>query len=275
MGVCCGMHLAPFNLNLDIEDAIRILKGGDLVEQTKVASDIMVLVEYCATPTSRAHLQLAVKQKNPFLMTSWQVKDNQEYPDFSSFTVKVGSYKMVQIETDDNGLGVVSRSYPRYAHIGTGTLKERSFYPDIVYSLVNRILPPEWRSYDVLISEHKERGVTIGVYDWSRKGLVDVRTMTRGEDGKISCTSRTKPTRLEFFFAVYKVYMEISVRDSPVRYPVAAMRTTCWSCDELHINQVCSGCYNARYCCKECQRNHWPIHKKYCNKSVALRMRFE
>ena len=41
--------------------------------------------------------------------------------------------------------------------------------------------------------------------------------------------------------------------------------------DEVQRLLKCSTCYIASYCCKECQRNHWPTHKTLC---IALKSRY-
>ena len=38
----------------------------------------------------------------------------------------------------------------------------------------------------------------------------------------------------------------------------------CWACFVDGAVQTCSGCKNASYCDKKCQRQDWPHHKKYC-----------
>ena len=44
----------------------------------------------------------------------------------------------------------------------------------------------------------------------------------------------------------------------------------CWHCgaDAIHRKKFkkCSGCYQVRYCSKECQRNDWSAHKNICRR---------
>ena len=41
--------------------------------------------------------------------------------------------------------------------------------------------------------------------------------------------------------------------------------------DEVQRLMKCPGCHIASYCCKECQRQHWPTHKTLCS---ALKNRY-
>mmetsp|Transcript_21962 Transcript_21962/g.31543 ORF Transcript_21962/g.31543 Transcript_21962/m.31543 type:complete len:170 (-) Transcript_21962:132-641(-) len=44
------------------------------------------------------------------------------------------------------------------------------------------------------------------------------------------------------------------------------LRTTrhCFNCGKNDARSACSKCTVARYCDRECQRNHWPSHKADC-----------
>ena len=268
------MDKPPFNLNLDVDHAVSILcGGGDLSEQVNVASDIMLMVEYYGTSTRRGHLRLAGKHRNAFMTSSWQIQDSKEYLDFAPFAVTVGSsFSKVAICVMDASQPH-KRGYHSYAHIGTGTYKQRGFYPDIVYSLASSILPEEWRTCVLVINEGRDAQVAIKVYDSTLSTLINSHAMWCESDGRVQSTF-SHVRHIGFFFAVYKVYMGISIQDSPVRFPSSVMRTECWSCGCLDVCQLCSGCYNARYCSKECQRDQWPHHKRCCNKSMTLYMRF-
>ena len=45
-------------------------------------------------------------------------------------------------------------------------------------------------------------------------------------------------------------------------------RPVCAACGstvpKLRVFKVCSGCDTARYCDRECQTAHWPVHKQEC-----------
>ena len=44
----------------------------------------------------------------------------------------------------------------------------------------------------------------------------------------------------------------------------------CANCSEDNSNlKLCSGCHQARYCSRECQVQHWPVHKLVCRKCSA------
>eukprot|EP01129_Flabellula_baltica_P003049 TRINITY_DN128_c1_g1_i1.p1 TRINITY_DN128_c1_g1~~TRINITY_DN128_c1_g1_i1.p1 ORF type:complete len:241 (+),score=45.32 TRINITY_DN128_c1_g1_i1:109-831(+) len=40
----------------------------------------------------------------------------------------------------------------------------------------------------------------------------------------------------------------------------------CSYCGSEESTKYCARCYTVRYCCKACQSNHWPTHKKDCKK---------
>lgn len=46
----------------------------------------------------------------------------------------------------------------------------------------------------------------------------------------------------------------------------------CFNCDKIESKDqkflICDGCKMAFYCSKECQKNNWKNHKKYCSKSI-------
>lgn len=41
---------------------------------------------------------------------------------------------------------------------------------------------------------------------------------------------------------------------------------TCGNCDKESATKVCGRCKKMKYCSKECQRLHWPVHKQSCGK---------
>lgn len=43
---------------------------------------------------------------------------------------------------------------------------------------------------------------------------------------------------------------------------------TCATCAEENPAKKCSKCRQVHYCDRECQRLHWFIHKKECNRNV-------
>jgi hypothetical protein len=40
-------------------------------------------------------------------------------------------------------------------------------------------------------------------------------------------------------------------------------KNICWGCKK-HTKSVCAGCHIATYCSKDCQKTHFPMHKKFC-----------
>lgn len=40
----------------------------------------------------------------------------------------------------------------------------------------------------------------------------------------------------------------------------------CATCTEENATKTCSSCKKTYYCDKDCQRLHWFVHKKACNK---------
>lgn len=46
------------------------------------------------------------------------------------------------------------------------------------------------------------------------------------------------------------------------------------ACDNCHKQSIklmkCGNCKSAPYCSRECQKNHWPEHKKICGKDITL-----
>jgi hypothetical protein len=57
--------------------------------------------------------------------------------------------------------------------------------------------------------------------------------------------------------------------------PNMAAETTCACCKTIHVRslQKCSRCSSVRYCGRECQKTHWPAHKKECQRIADLRAR--
>jgi hypothetical protein len=45
----------------------------------------------------------------------------------------------------------------------------------------------------------------------------------------------------------------------------------CQSNEDMSPLLTCSGCNTARYCNKECQKNHWKVHKILCNRARKFR----
>jgi hypothetical protein len=43
---------------------------------------------------------------------------------------------------------------------------------------------------------------------------------------------------------------------------------TCATCGEEKASKKCSKCKEVQYCDRECQRLHWFIHKKECNRNT-------
>lgn len=55
----------------------------------------------------------------------------------------------------------------------------------------------------------------------------------------------------------------------------ARSKHVCWTCggtSQKH-QKVCSDCRVGRYCCKACQRQHWPQHREVCEKGGKARQR--
>lgn len=44
------------------------------------------------------------------------------------------------------------------------------------------------------------------------------------------------------------------------------MTHTCAACGEKNPSKKCGNCKGVGYCSRECQKAHWPIHKKTCKK---------
>jgi hypothetical protein len=36
-------------------------------------------------------------------------------------------------------------------------------------------------------------------------------------------------------------------------------------------SSTCGGCWTARYCCRDCQTQHWKLHKSVCKALAAAR----
>lgn len=53
--------------------------------------------------------------------------------------------------------------------------------------------------------------------------------------------------------------------ESSCQYPDMA-RFLCVACAVVAATKLCTGCRKARYCSADCQRKHWPAHKKECKK---------
>jgi hypothetical protein len=45
----------------------------------------------------------------------------------------------------------------------------------------------------------------------------------------------------------------------------------CCECKPLKRLNVCSECQVARYCCKDCQQNDWPVHQLTCHSLAEQR----
>ena len=46
--------------------------------------------------------------------------------------------------------------------------------------------------------------------------------------------------------------------------PQGKLRVCCYCCNHSNHTKLCSKCRSVYYCSKECQKNHWKVHKKYC-----------
>lgn len=47
----------------------------------------------------------------------------------------------------------------------------------------------------------------------------------------------------------------------------------CGKCDKNDAMKRCGACRTVRYCSRECQRTHWPIHKPTCDANQAANIR--
>jgi hypothetical protein len=53
-----------------------------------------------------------------------------------------------------------------------------------------------------------------------------------------------------------------------VKQPEDLQRKQCCGCQKYALEiKLCTACKQARYCSKECQREHWPAHKEECKKN--------
>lgn len=57
----------------------------------------------------------------------------------------------------------------------------------------------------------------------------------------------------------HKAILDTEARDIDLNY-------TCWYCNKMSPAKLkkCGKCHVAIYCNKECQKSHWPVHKKKC-----------
>lgn len=50
---------------------------------------------------------------------------------------------------------------------------------------------------------------------------------------------------------------------------------SCAACGQEKVSSKCSGCKSVQYCGRDCQKIHWPYHKKECDKLAKLRLQQE
>lgn len=108
----------------------------------------------------------------------------------------------------------------------------------------------------------------------SGAGCINVKIdFCKGDCQKLRNVTESKATEFSKD-ADIKTYLGAAVDSCGASMPVSSQQIRCSFCSNSGTLKKCLRCGEARYCGRDCQTKHWPIHKAEC-KRLAMALQKE
>lgn len=253
------------NINNDIQAInnhlfFNIIDASEYMDVVEAVSDAIL---YFNKQNHINALQLAIAGRNAYMFNKWLIND---------IPVIIGRYNKVKVYINDQDSLV---GYPWLCHVGDTSIGSRAFLLDPLITMLDSLLPDVLKGCKIKITEEKESiimsssSVTFDITP--SNNLVHPFSVNIGTIDSVFIVAGnglTHPYFHSFFEKAYYAYTQIKARSMRINYPI--FLTYCWMCHAMAKCKVCSGCGCARFCSESCRNSYWPVHKKYCNKTVSF-----